>query len=128
MLCIKTIKNLSSIESKELCNLLGINDMQSSDIIIYEKTDTEIVGIIVLTQNKDCKKTCVNYLFVKDNFRNLGIGKKVLDMAYKIGSYPLQVCLHADDPLITYYEKRGFIKVPLESNENEITLTYSAAK
>jgi len=119
MLCIKTTKNLSEDELKSLGELIDISYLQDYEMIVYEKIDKDIVGCITISQKKEHKLTLIDNHFVKDTHRNLGIGKKLLEMARKLTPFSLFLCITPEEDLIKYYEKQGF---EVEYTENNIIM------
>jgi len=109
MICIKTVKSLTTDELKGVNSLIDTyytpNTLLQSEIIIYSKINEDIIGCICVIP----KKGIISNLCVKVEHWNLGIEKNLIQMAKNVAGPLLVVHVPKESILKTYYSKQGFI-------------------
>lgn len=123
MLCIKSVKGLTSQELNELQQMVDNDVFLQANIILLEKSNTndEIFGFLAIKQSNDIN--VIHQIFVKPQNQNKGIGQKMLYMAKTIVKSSLYVCIHQDNEILTYFLKHNFQHYSQQGNY-VILITY----
>ena len=110
MICIKTVKSLTTDELKGVNSLIDTyytpNTLLQSEIVIYSKIKDDIIGCICIIP----KKGIISNLCVKVEHWNMGIEKNLIQMAKNVVAGPLLVVYVPKESILkTYYSKQGFV-------------------
>ena len=109
--CLMDLKNNSSDDCNVIINnmLTYIND--NSAIIFASVIDNKLIGFIWGYEISE-DFIHVNYFVVRDNYRNYGIGKKLLNrIVFEKENYNFELLVKKNNlKAIKFYENNGFFK------------------
>ena len=113
MINVKTMKGLDELDLRQIETLCSIYGEYSKDFlqVVYEKTndDKGIVTGCLLYQNRFPDISNLFYLAVKPEFRNKGVGTKLINLYKKICKHITIMCIPEKSTAISFFSKQNFI-------------------